>query len=645
MAAQRPLTRWWQIEDRVARGREVWGIATGLESDQQARISRACESLSVYEDMKIDSLASSAYLTGQAVDEDRALNISRTGCAAVQAEIAGRQKPTARMQTHGGNWKSKRQARRMEKYVEGVFRQRHGPYMTTWDMAEEVFLDCTIIEAGVIKVFGIPARKDKEGNVLQPARVTMERCISVELFVDPQDARYRNPNSLFAIYPMDRDKALWMFADDPSLDLTDEERAENRVKVEMAPTFDDVQRRALNGASRGHESIKIVEAWRRRLPNGEPGMHVFAVDGLALVTEEWDRDTFPFVRILWSKHRWGWGGRSLLEEGKLMADGLAKNYAKLTQRIDLSSNKRTYYEEDSIVNESQLQRNSSEEIIKVKKGTQFLPIDVAPNAFAPAEVDWMQMHYEMWFRITRMSEMRATARKETGLEAAVAIRTVNDMQASTFSVISRAYENLFVDLAQQIILCSRELYAAGEDPCVYLPEKIKWSEVDMPENTFEITGGAASALPNDVPGRISLAGELADRQVITPQMYAQMTQMPDLEDQINQLSAQERYIEKVVDTFLDAKSKAGANRAFISPDSLIPNKPMALLQVGQAYMHNLVEGAPEYCLDLLRRYIQELESMISAEKLKMQQMQAEMNAMVDPTAGGGGQPAATPPMQ
>lgn len=610
VASEDPRKRWWQMSGDEL-GREVWSIATGLEEDQKSRIEKVCKSLAMYEGLDVTNLNASAYMTGRSPldeDDEEAVNISRTGCNAVVAEIAGRQKPSVKVLTYGGDWQRKRQARRLEKWIEGNFRARHGRYLNIWQLKEEVFLDSTIMEAGVEKYIGVPAVKNKKGKVIQPARIVVERAMTTEFFVDPVDARYGNPNSLFAIYPMDRDAALWKFADNPSLELSDEDRTTIRSAILVADEYEQPGEKASSTAKRASESIKVVEAWRRRLPSGEPGLHVFAVNNACLASEEWTEDGFPIVRQLWAKHRWGWGGTSLLEEGRVLAEGLSEQFAKMRDRFRVTGGKRTYIEEGSVV-KGTMEENGPEQIIEIRKGSQ-MPVEGVPAPINQAEIEWMQLHREWWWLFTRMSEMRASARKEPGIEAGVAIQLLGDMQSATFSITAKNYENSYVESAHQFVLRARALAEAGEDPSAYCDEEIAWSEVDMPENTFCITAGPVSALPNDAPGRIQLASTLADRGLISPEVYARMLQLPDLETELNQLSAQTRYIERVIDTILDAQTKRDAQRVYKAPDSLLYNKPAALLQVGQAYFDAMVNEAPVFCLAELRRYMEELQEQI-----------------------------------
>lgn len=601
--------KWWKLEsDDLAK--EVWRIATGLQDTQKGRTELACSSLSLYEGLKIENLRSSSYMSGRPAEAEEGkrnkVNISRTGCNAVVAEIAGRQKPTAKCQTHGGNWATKRKARRLEKFIEGCFRQRHGQHRDFWDLGLEAFLDSTIFEWGGIKFSGIPSKKDKDGKQLEPARILAERVMCHEWYVDPLDARYGCPGSLFHVFAMDRDLALWLFCENPALKLSGEQKADIKKAIEEAKTFEEEELAAgREMAYRASDSIKIVESWRRRLPSGQPGKHVFCLDGVLLAEEEWGEDGFPLARMLWARHRWGWSATALIEEGRGLAEGLSENFDKLTTRFRICGAKRTYIYEDALVDENDMQRNDDESIIKIRTGREY-PQETSPSPVAQSEVDWMITHYDFFWKTTRISEMKATSRKEPGIEAGVALRYLGDMQSNAFSPVAKNYEMLYVESAEQFILRARELAAMGENPSVYMDEEIDWKSVELPENSYEITVGPASGLPNDVAGRIQLASELKDAGILPPDVYVRLIQLPDLEVEMNQLAAQHRYMERRIDEMLDATTREVAEKAYKAPDTLLINKGAALLQVSQAYFNAMLDEAPEFCLDNLRKWVVDL---------------------------------------
>jgi len=579
--------RWWQKEGDDL-GRALWAVASGLETDQSFRKNRARESLSLYEGRRLRGLHAGAY-TLEAQYQEYDLNVTRSAVDTVVAEIAGRQKPMPKFQTSGGDWKTQRRAKKLEKFVVGVLHQKQGKYLNAWQLMIDVFQDAAIWGVGVAKV------------LFCDGRVVIERHWDHELFVDPVEARYGDPQNLFHIYLMERDKARYAFALDPSLKLSKERRAELCDIIDHA---DDVDPEIYGNEPRVAKMIKIVEGWRLRHPDGTPGKHAFAIYNKVLYEEEYDRDAFPFVRVTWEADRMGWHGKGLVECGEAIHRELNTNATRMQERFRLCGSKRTFVEEGSVDMED-LQANDAEVIIEYKMGRQ-PPQETVPKPIAEAELVWMNDVFQKFFEITGVSQMRASARKEPGVTAGVAIRTLNDMQTARFSIKAHAYEDSFVELAGRIIQACREA-AQTEKVTIRWDGEIDWKDVDVPENTFDITIAPASSLPNDPAGRLQMAQELYSSGIIGVETFKQLLGWPDLEREMNNQTAQSRYIEKVLEIMLDPEDGMA-----MAPDPYLMNKPHALMQAAQAYFEGLYNDAPEEVLQRVRDYMDQLDQLIAA---------------------------------
>ena len=141
--------RWWSKEgDSLAL--TVWEIGTQLEQDDEPRREQCRELLCEYlgrNDVDLDGL-------GSLVDEDTDrydidLGMIQTLCDTVHAEIAGRQKPVPKFQTSGADWKTKRMAKKLEKFCEAQLHRQQGMFLNVWELMEAAFHDSTIWGTGV----------------------------------------------------------------------------------------------------------------------------------------------------------------------------------------------------------------------------------------------------------------------------------------------------------------------------------------------------------------------------------------------------------------------------------------------------------------------------------------------------------------
>jgi len=616
----------WYAKTGAALANEVWLIADSLVDNQKWRGLATKEMIELYDGRllmgQMDYGACSLQDFGNGTDGELSWNVTKSACDSVVAEISGRQKPMAKFQTQGAGWKTKRKAKKLEKFCLGVMNQRQGPYLNSWELMEETFRDSTVVEFGIAKVFW-------DGE-----KVALERHYCWEFYVDPVDAKYGQPKSLFHVRTMERDLAIWTFAYDPELDLTDERRSEIALALMQAP---EVAKESLGsfGQDRSAKSIRIVEAWRLKIGK-TPGKHCFAIGECCLHEEVWERSTFPFIRMRWDRDMIGWGGRSLASNGRAIHLEINENTMKLQERFRICGAKRTFYVQGS-VDEELLQSNEQETFIPVQPGMIF-PAESIPHPINESELQWMGLNFEKYYEIQGVSQLKAASRKEPGIDSAIGLRTLNDMSSSRFSVKAKMYENSFVDLAYQIIATAKDAYEGGAEVIVRERDAIDFGDVDLPEDMLDISVSPASSLPNDPAGRMQHAQELFGAGIITTPVYKELLNWPDLEKEMDYQTSQRRYLEKVIDGMLDAQELDQPEK--VMPDPLLPDKLGAMVQAAQAYFDALYNDAPEYNLQLLRDYMSALDQIIAITMMGQQQMGAAPGA---PAGGPGGQPAQPSP--
>lgn len=609
--------RWWKLEgDELAK--HVFDLGCQLERSQEVNVQRAKASIELYSGRVFTGdclLPTGGTLLSDEVDlYDLDYNLSRAGVNTVHAEIAGRQKPTAKFQTSGADWRTKRRAKRLEKYCSAQLYQRQGPYLNAWQLMESIFRDACITGFGACKVFS------------DDDRVYMERTHAWELFVDANEAKHGDPQNLFHVYDMDVDKAIEQFVDDPD----SEEGKLMALEIESAGETKDS---AHAGHPRVIQTVKIVEAWH--LPcGGRGGRHVFSTADKLLYDEEWDRNTFPFVFIRWEEEVVGWRGIGLVEQGESMHREITYNAKKLQERFRLCGHRRIYYHRGSI-DEKDLESNETEVFIPVETNAQF-PQEKPPQPVSEAETMWLENNINFWFQMTGVSQMRASSRKEPGVTAGVAIRTLNDMQTARFALPAKAYENAYVQLVEQIIYCSKEMPAAKVK--TQHGEEIEWSEVELPEDQINITIAPTSSLPNDPAGRMQMIQELYSAGVIGMETFKQLLGWPDLEKEMNNQTAQSRYLEKIFDSILDGEVAP-------NPEPLIPDKNMALMQAVQVYLEAMYDDAPEEVLQEMRAWIDGLDELIKDATIAAAEAQAEVQAAMQAKMGAMGPPQGAQPGQ
>jgi hypothetical protein len=249
-----------------------------------------------------------------------------------------------------------------------------------------------------------------------------------------------------------------------------------------------------------------------------------------------------------------------------------------------------------------------------------------------------------YFEMNGISQMSAEQKKEDGVDAAIAMQTLNDIKSVRMMPKARAYELLFVELGEMTVHAARDLAAANDGelsarwPGKRFLQEIKWSEVDMDADMYSVRVAPVSSMSRDPAQRLQIIEQLTNMGFLTREKYFELLGMPDLDGALELESAESQWIDKICDRYLDADDKAALKEAggFVEPDGYLTNPMGALLTVAQHYFDAMVNDAPEYNTELLRRFMRSLKKIIASQPA------ANQNAAPDAAAAAGAPPAGMP---
>jgi hypothetical protein len=585
------MARWHELSGKSLAA-EVTDIANDLYAKQSARRSRYLRNQQLYERAALSSYGAAGYYTSDytgTVDGDP-LGLIRSAVQTGHAEIYAKQKPKPQFQTSGAEWKIRRKAQKLDKICEGILAQREGRWIDGWALMQDAGIEAMVQGVACIYVY---ADQDNE-------RVAHELVPCCELYVDPVEGR--EPQNMFRVSGIDADSAVALFGE------------EHRRVIESAEEFEQAQGLGL-GQSRSVRRVKMVCAWRLPVSKEKPGKWAIAIGGALMDEGEWTAPDFPFVRIYWEPHRSGIWGAGVVDDGARLAEQAGELDQRLLKRAHIASGKKVFYRDGSVPPEA-FERNDPEVAIPVQSGQEF-PQETLTPPFTDAEFQYAKSKISQFWDTIGISQVGAAARREPGVESAVAMRTLNDVKSGRQLPKGQRFESAFVDLAHQYVWRLKEL--AENDPkfVVRWPGKqtlqeVKWADADIRDEPYAITVAPASSLPSDPAGRLSMAGELFSQRLITPQTYKQLLGWPDLEQELRNETAEYEYIEMLIDEYLDAEEGDWDAGEYESPDGTILDKPRALMRFSAAYFQAKRDKAPPFNTELLKRYIMELDALIQA---------------------------------
>jgi hypothetical protein len=533
------------------------------------------------------------------------LNVSASCADTLTAKIAKNQ-PRPSFITSGTSYAKQKAAKKLDKFMRGVFQETK-----VHREAVEVFLDACIFGTGALK--GYLAE--------DTGRLKFERRFPGNLFVDDADGLNGRPTQLFERAWVDREKLLEEYGEDE----------EKRLAIEAATAGEAGDR--MRGLG---DSVEVWEGWHRKSGSkAKDGRHVIAIDGCALVDEPWTGDSFPFVFLHYTKRRLGFWGQGLVERLVGIQVEINRLLQSISEQLRRRGRGRIFVELGTKVNPASITNG----IADIVHYTGHPPVVDSSNAVAAEEFMQLDRLYQRAFQEIGVSELSASAKKPSGLDAAVALREYSDIESERFAIISRAYENFFVDVAELAISL---VGAKSRGYQVTVPhkravEQVDWRDIQLDREEYCIQVFPVSSLPQHPAARLQRVKELREEGLI-PDMaeYRRLLDFPDLESHDNYANAALDDADETIGKILDADDPE------LPMVEAFQNLPLMRERATAAYLRYRHTDIGEERLDMLRQLI---DACATAE-IEIQEASAPPPAApmaMDPMAPGAAAPA-VPPM-
>lgn len=643
---------WHRIEDPTERANCIVRTADRVEQQQLGRRERALQQVQMYESRTLSGLYASAYyensdLETTAGDKVR-LNQARVLVNTASAQIAGRQKPRAQFVTSGADWTTKRRAKKLEQFVEAVMMQRQGDCSDAFGQGRKMFRDKCVVDSGWLKFW----------LDLDEKQVRIGRVHPWEVMFDPTEAANGEVSNLWHIFPYDKYKLA-----DEHPDFADEIMAS--PPLTDLPNYSATYGLGFDGA----RMIKLRECWRKRYSRDKPGAHSLVV-GSSLrnvdiyaqengKAEEYARDFFPFELDTWEPWFIGLLGTSLVDNIALLQKELNASLERRSEAERLCSNLIIFYPKTGVDEED---LKSNEIGIRVPYDPNMAkPEFVAPSVVSAGSERWSADLQKWTHDASGVSPQAATAQKEQGITAGVAIREIKDIGTERFAIQWQNHETIMaVGCARQIVALMED-YAdqEGDDFTVSWPggdflKDLKWSQCGLKENQYRIQLYAVSGLINTPADRLQLATELRDRGDISKDTYLRIIEAKDIAAELDSATTLSRSVDRYIEEWLDATAEdeesgkfryRGPPPRWIGVDALTES----IIQVGRGYLAAELDDAPEYNLGWFIRYMKETDAQVQFLLQRQAALQAAAAGKPAPgpvnTAMQNGAPAPPAPAQ
>lgn len=604
---------WWQAEDKDQRTKAFIDVARALETNSQDLHQANLRHARIYENVELDTLTPGDYaasvvkqaLAGRGVVR---FNVVAMAIDTLAAKIA-KNKPRPMFLTSGGSWDQQIKARRLNKFGQGLFYETR-----VHEHAKEIFNDACIFGTGVMHVF-----KGDDG------RLEVERVMVDELYVDDADAHYGKPRSIFRRKMVHREVLCSMFPES-----TDAIYASDPPNQEHSSDLRDSQ-------------TPMVEVWEGWHLGTEPsnkkntgGKHVIAIDGHELFCEDWKMDQFPFVAFRFKKRTVGFWGKGVAETLTGIQIELNRLVNSISEQLRRKGRGRIFVQKGSSLNPAHL-TNQIADIINYVGSP---PIVDNQNAVAPEEFMQIDRLYQRALQEVGVSELSASAKKPSGLDAAVALREYSDIESERFSLVHQAWEQFFLDfMALALGLIRNQTGSKGYN--VRLPSKrlivqVDWKDIDLDEDSYIMQMFPVSSLPNTPAARYQKVKEMMSDGFIDKAVAQRLLEFPDIEAETNLGNAAIDDVDETISAILDAATPE------LLPLEPYQNHQLLAQRALAAYLFARHNGCDEERLDLMRHLIDMTTAEI--EKATAPPPSPGAPGEVPPPAGAGTLGPGGPPM-
>lgn len=511
---------WWEAKDDSALCTQILSTVNYLKESQGYRYRQAAVYARMYGNQSLFSfigqnMSKSDQTSGLPADRPT-YNLVSSIVDTLVAKIS-QSRPAPVFLTDNSDYKERNLAKKLNNFILGEFYQTKA-----YDKTATMLRDALVEGTGCIKVF----EKDE--------KVELERVLLTEILTDPNESIYGDPRQLYQIKLVDR-KVLMNMCPKFKNTISKAEQAYVDNSAEASKTVSDL--------------VMVVEGWH--LPSGKDakdGRHTIACTAGIIFDEDYTKNKFPFVFLHYAKRLLGFWSQGVAE--RLMGTQMEINSLLFTisKSIKLVGVPRVFLEEGSKVTGASL-NNDVGTIVKYR-GTK--PIyEVAPCV--PQELyAQLERLIQRGYQQEGVSSLDASAEKPAGLNSGEAIRSYDDISTDRMALLSRNYDNVFIDLAYLVIDLAKDIAErTGTYESVY-PSKNGTKLIDLPKadlinNPFVIQCFNMSSLPKDPAGRLQKVTEMIQAGMLSLKEGRRLLDYPDIEQVERLANASEERIFQILD--------------------------------------------------------------------------------------------------
>ncbi len=601
------MKQWWKSKTEEL-AKNVAGVVNTLAQYDSVRQTQMQVSARLYGNSNMLGLTGFSYTKVSAVTpatrEKVTYNVIQSCIDTVQAKMC-KNRPKPMFLTSGGDYKMQRKAKKLDKFVEGVFYENN-----IYELSKEIFRDAAIWGSGIVYVF------EEHG------RIKYERVIPSELYADTVESFYGSPRQIHRVKNIDRSVLADMFPHARKEIMT-----AKSASADLVGQYQNVA-----------DLVTCIESWH--LPSGpeaEDGLHCICISDKELMVEKYEKDFFPFVFLNWCDRLYGIFGQGLAEQLQSIQLEINKILWVIQRSMFLFGTFKVWLKTGSKLPKEHV-NNELGAILVSDEPPQYIAPNFIPNEY----FSHLQTLKNQAFEQAGISQLSAASKKPSGLDSGRALREFNDIESERFISVGQNYQQLFLDIARITVSIAKDIYAEDKKFSVKVPgakfiETIKWADVNLEEDEFVLKMFPVSSLPNDPAGRLQTIQEYLQAGFLTPRQGRRLLDFPDLEAEESLANSSEDFVHMALESIVDEGE-------YVVPDPLMDLTLANELAI-EYYNQGMTMGLEEERLEMIRRFIDQVGILVQKAMPQPSMGAGPGVAPQGPDLGGamsGGQPQAVP---
>jgi hypothetical protein len=493
------------------------------------------------------------------------------------------EQPKCTFLTSGGSWSLQQKAKDLEKFIDGQLYE-----MGTYDSAPSWVLDACAYGNGYYKILVDGDLRTEESAM--NARVAGERTRIWELLVDNNEAVQSNgrPKNFFQRKYVDR--------------LILSEQFPKKAAEIMDEESNDPRDNAAVWENTISDRVPVHMAWH--LPSfkgAKDGWYFIGTPQVMLQCVPWPHDYAPFAVYRRMPPLEGWYGIGIAEEIRGIQQDINNMIQRIQKHIQLMAVPKWWAATNSGITSGMLD-NDVEIVRSAVKPEVLMP----PGVFPPDAWQFFERQYQRAFEIPGVNQMQAMAQKPAGLDSGKAQDTYIDIVSERFSVASRNYHQMFLEIGRQVIDRARDITRMNKKYAVMsvsrnASQSIEFLETDLTAEEAVLQMYPTHKLSRDPAEKMAQVERLVNTGMVDPKDAPRLLGFPDLEQEWNLKYASYDLSMQIIERILDGGETI---------------HPRPYMDLGEALkwatlklMYAERMGCPEPRLQALREWIQEVEEL------------------------------------